>query len=137
MAKPVCDDVASGIAEVYCTLGLLSICASPLDASQSGCTLTSAPAATPSSLDLSELDINPLADVVATSEVAASMFVLALLFSVLLRPWLAVSVLTLLPSAVETVVEKAASSPSASASSLSVLSAAGAELTIPLTSEST
>ena len=46
-------------------VGLLRICASPLDAFQSALTFTSAPLAMPSSLVLSALDIDPAAEVVA------------------------------------------------------------------------
>ena len=64
---------------------------------------------------------------------AASMFVRALLCWVLFSPWVAVSVRTRLLRAVVTVVAKAGSDPSASASSLSVSRAPGAPLSTPFT----
>ena len=61
VARPVCEAVAFGMADVYCTFGLLRILASPLDAFQSDWTFTSAPVAMPLSLVLSaEVITEPL-----------------------------------------------------------------------------
>src|SRR5210317_785412 len=57
-------------------------------------------------------------------------FVLAFDFCVLVRPCAAVSTLNLLPSAVEVVVAKLASSPRAAANSFRVLRVSGAESTV-------
>src|SRR6056300_355900 len=80
-------------------------------------------------------DRSPYAPDVAT--VLNPRLVLALVFCVAVNPCALVSTLNLLPSAVEVVVAKLASSPKAAASSFSVFRASGAVSTMPATSEST